>query len=38
MIKLLAMHDDVKNPDQITLSSTWHEIGLDDMAYVEVYY
>lgn len=38
MIKVIALHDDVKNPENITLQSTWHEIGLNDMTYVEVVY
>lgn len=36
LIKLLALHDKVKNPHLITLKSTWHELGLDDLSYVEV--
>lgn len=36
LIKVIALHDDVKAPDQITLSSTWNQIGLNDMTYVEV--
>lgn len=36
LIKLLALHDKVKNPHLITLKSTWHELGLDELSYVEV--
>lgn len=36
MIKLIALHDDIKNPESITLNSTWNEIGLNEMTYVEV--
>ncbi|CAK67246.1 unnamed protein product (macronuclear) [Paramecium tetraurelia] len=36
MIKVISLHDDVKNPSGITLQSTWTDIGLSDMAYVEV--
>ncbi|KAM3137133.1 hypothetical protein pb186bvf_010701 [Paramecium bursaria] len=35
-IKLLALHNEIKKPDQITLASTWHDIGLSEMGYVEV--
>jgi NADH dehydrogenase (ubiquinone) 1 alpha/beta subcomplex 1 len=36
LIKLIALHDKVKNPHLIKLQSTWHEIGLDELSYVEV--
>lgn len=36
LIKLIALHDKVKNPHLITLKSTWHELGLDELSYVEV--
>ena len=36
LIKLIALHDKVKNPHEITLQSTWHELGLDELSYVEV--
>ncbi|CAD8127467.1 unnamed protein product [Paramecium sonneborni] len=36
MIKVISLHDEVKNPSGITLQSTWADIGLTDMAYVEV--
>ena len=36
LIKLIALHDKVKKPHEITLQSTWHEIGLDDLSYVEL--
>mmetsp|Transcript_35430 Transcript_35430/g.31918 ORF Transcript_35430/g.31918 Transcript_35430/m.31918 type:complete len:136 (-) Transcript_35430:160-567(-) len=36
--KLIALHDKCKDPSQITLGSSFHELGLDDLAVVEVLY
>ena len=33
---MISLHDDIKDPSKITLNSTWHEIGLNEMTYVEV--
>jgi NADH dehydrogenase (ubiquinone) 1 alpha/beta subcomplex 1 len=35
-IKLIALHTEVQNKDAITLNSTWHELGINDLAYVEI--
>lgn len=35
-IKLISLHDSVKNPGQINLSSTWSDIGIDELTYVEI--
>jgi len=35
-IKLIALHDKCKDPSQITLQSTFHELGLDELAVVEI--
>lgn len=35
-IKLLSLHDTVTKPSGISLESTWHEIGVDELSYVEV--
>ncbi len=36
LIKLISLHDKVKNPEKITLQSTWYDLGLDELSYVEV--
>lgn len=36
LIKVIALHDQVKSPELIKLESTWHELGLGEMAMVEV--
>ena len=37
LIKVIALHDKVKNPEKITLQSTFHDIGLDDLSFVEIF-
>ena len=34
--KLIAMHDKCKDPSKITLGSTFFDLGLDDLAVVEL--
>jgi NADH dehydrogenase (ubiquinone) 1 alpha/beta subcomplex 1 len=36
LIKLISLHDCITSPNLIKLESTWHEIGLDELSYVEV--
>lgn len=36
LVKLIASHDTVKNPEKITLDSTFYEIGVDEFSYVEI--
>eukprot|EP01017_Pseudomicrothorax_dubius_P009986 TRINITY_DN1350_c0_g1_i1.p1 TRINITY_DN1350_c0_g1~~TRINITY_DN1350_c0_g1_i1.p1 ORF type:complete len:136 (+),score=38.94 TRINITY_DN1350_c0_g1_i1:122-529(+) len=36
LIKLISTHDKVKNPSQITLNSSFVEIGIDELSFVEV--
>ena len=35
-IKLLSLHDKVKDPSKITLNSTFYELEIDDLSYVEI--
>ena len=35
-IKLISLHDKVKNPGSITLEQTWHKLGIDELTYVEI--
>src|SRR5690349_2679857 len=36
LIRIIALHDKVKDPSKITLGSTFEEIGLDSLDFVEV--
>ena len=36
LIRLISLHDKVKNPSAITLQSTWKDIGVDPLTYVEI--
>ncbi|KAL4445950.1 hypothetical protein ABPG74_010942 [Tetrahymena malaccensis] len=36
LIRLISLHDKVQNPSAITLKSTWSEIGVDPLSYVEI--
>lgn len=36
LVKLMALHDNVKNPEKITLDSTFIEHGFDELSYVEL--
>jgi hypothetical protein len=35
-VKLISLHDKVANPHLITLEKTWHNLGVDDLTYVEI--
>lgn len=35
LIRIICLHDKVKDPSQVTLSSTFQEIGLDSLDFVE---
>lgn len=35
IIRIISLHDKVKDPSKITLNSTFEEIGLDSLDYVE---
>ncbi len=37
LVKVISLHDKVKNPDRITLHSTFHDIGIDDLSFVEIF-
>lgn len=36
LIRLISLHDKVQDPSQITLKSTWKDIGVDQLTYVEI--
>lgn len=36
LVKLMALHDNVKNPEKITLDSTFIEHGFDELSFVEL--
>ncbi|EGR27235.1 mitochondrial type II fatty acid synthase component, putative [Ichthyophthirius multifiliis] len=36
LVKLIALHDRVKNPHEITLQSTWESVGVDPLTFVEI--
>ncbi len=35
IIRIISLHDKVKDPSKVTLNSTFEEIGLDSLDYVE---
>ena len=35
LIRIISLHDKVKDPSKITMNSTFEEIGLDSLDYVE---
>lgn len=37
VVRLLALHDNVKDPSAITLNSTFDEIGLNELDMVEIF-
>lgn len=36
IIRIIALHDKVKDPSKITMNSTFEEIGLDSLDFVEI--
>ncbi len=36
LVKIIAMHDNVKNPNEITLKSSWESLGVDPLTFVEI--
>lgn len=36
MIRLIAQFDKVENPEKVTLSTQWHEMGLNELDTVEL--
>ena len=36
LVKVISLHDRVKNIDKITLNATWHELGIDELTYTEI--
>lgn len=36
LIRIISLHDKIKNPSKVTMGSTFEEIGLDSLDFVEV--
>ncbi|KRX09890.1 Acyl carrier protein-like protein [Pseudocohnilembus persalinus] len=35
-IKIISLHDDIKNPSEIKINSSWEQIGVGELAKVEI--
>ena len=36
-IRILTLHDNLKNPDNLTLRKTFNQLGVDDLSKVEIF-
>jgi len=36
IIKVIALHDCVKNPHLIRINNTWEDLSIDPLSYVEI--
>jgi NADH dehydrogenase (ubiquinone) 1 alpha/beta subcomplex 1 len=37
LMRVISMHDKVSKPQDMTLSKTWHNLGIDDLSKVEIF-